>query len=42
MPTNAEIINQRLSLRKPLKEALDILVALSDQLELKKEVDGLL
>ncbi len=39
MPTNAEIINQRLSLRKPLKEALDILVALSDKLELKKEVD---
>ena len=39
MPTNAEMINQRLSLRKPLKEALDILVALSDKLELKKEVD---
>jgi len=35
----AENIKQRLSLRKPLQEALDILVQLSDELELNKEVD---
>lgn len=35
----AENIKQRLSLRQPLKEALDILVHLSGELELKKEVD---
>lgn len=35
----AENIKQRLSLRKPLQEALDILTQLSDELELKKEVD---
>lgn len=35
----AENIKQRLSLRQPLKEALDILVQLSDELELEKEVD---
>lgn len=35
----AENIKQRLSLRKPLQEALDILVHLSGELELKKEVD---
>ena len=34
-----ENIKQRLSLREPLKEALDILTHLSTQLELKKEVD---
>ena len=35
----ADNIKQRLSLREPLKEALDILAHLSDVLELKKEVD---
>jgi type III restriction enzyme len=35
----AENIKQRLSLRKPLQEALDILTHLSEKLELKKEVD---
>jgi len=35
----AENIKQRLSLRKPLQEALDILVHLSGELELSKEVD---
>lgn len=35
----AENIKQRLSLRQPLKEALDILVHLSGELELSKEVD---
>lgn len=35
----AEYIKQRLSLRKPLQEALDILVQLSEELELTKEVD---
>lgn len=35
----AENIKQRLSLRQPLKEALDILVQLSDELELEKNVD---
>lgn len=35
----AENIKQRLSLRKPLQEALDILTHLSENLELKKEVD---
>lgn len=35
----AENIKQRLSLRIPLKEALDILTHLSAELELKKEVD---
>ena len=35
----AENIKQRLSLRKPLQEALDILTQLADEFELKKEVD---
>jgi type III restriction enzyme len=35
----AENIKQRLSLREPLKEALDILTQLAAALELKKEVD---
>jgi type III restriction enzyme len=35
----AENIKQRLSLRKPLQEALDILTQLTDELELNKEVD---
>lgn len=35
----AENIKQRLSLRKPLQEALDILTQLATELELKKEVD---
>ena len=35
----AENIKQRLSLRKPLQEALDILTILACDLELKKEVD---
>ena len=35
----AENIKQRLSLRIPLKEALDILTHLSEELELKKDVD---
>ena len=35
----AENIKQRLSLRQPLQEALDILVHLSGELELKKDVD---
>lgn len=35
----AENIKQRLSLRLPLQEAFDILVDLSDKLELNKEVD---
>ena len=35
----AENIKQRLSLRKPLQEALDILTLLSEVLELSKEVD---
>ena len=38
MSAKANYIKQRLSLREPLKEALDILVQLSDKLELKKEV----
>lgn len=39
MNLTAENIKQRLSLRQPLKESLDILVNLSDVLELEKEVD---
>jgi type III restriction enzyme len=39
MSTQANYIKQRLSLRQPLREALDILVHLSDELELSKEVD---
>lgn len=35
----AENIKQRLSLRKPLQEALDILTQLTAELELKKQVD---
>ena len=35
----AENIKQRLSLRKPLQEALDILTQLAGELELKKDVD---
>jgi len=39
MNPTSENIRQRLSLRKPLKEALDILTILASELELKKEVD---
>lgn len=39
MNRNTENIKQRLSLRKPLQDALDILADLSDKLELQKEVD---
>lgn len=39
MKEKAEYIKQRLSLRKPLQEALDILTELADKLELKKDVD---
>ena len=39
MSTQANYIKQRLSLRQPLREALDILVHLSEELELSKEVD---
>lgn len=39
MNSLAENVKQRLSLRKPLQEALDILVELSDKLELSKSVD---
>jgi len=35
----AENIKQRLSLRKPLQDALDILTQLSEELEMEKEVD---
>jgi type III restriction enzyme len=35
----SENIKQRLSLRKPLQEALDILTELADKFEFKKEVD---
>jgi len=35
----AEYIKQRLSLRKPLQESLDILVTLADELPLDKEAD---
>ncbi|PIQ21310.1 MAG: restriction endonuclease subunit R [Cytophagales bacterium CG18_big_fil_WC_8_21_14_2_50_42_9] len=39
MNAKATNIKQRLSLRQPLQEALDILVTLAEKLELKKEVD---
>lgn len=39
MNQTAENIKQRLSLRKPLQEALDILTQLAGELELNKEVD---
>ncbi len=39
MNDKAEYIKQRLSLRKPLQEALDILTQLAEELELKKGVD---
>jgi type III restriction enzyme len=39
MNQTAENIKQRLSLRKPLQEALDILTHLAGELELNKEVD---
>lgn len=39
MSQKANYIKQRLSLREPLKEALDVLVELADRLELKKEVN---
>jgi len=39
MNTKANYIKQRLSLRQPLREALDIVAQLADELELKKEVD---
>jgi hypothetical protein len=35
----AENIKQRLSLRKPLQKALDILTHLSEELELSKKID---
>ena len=39
MDKNSQYIKQRLSLREPLKESLDIVARLSKDLELKKEVD---
>ncbi len=39
MSTTANSIKQRLSLREPLQEALDVVARLSDELELTKEVD---
>lgn len=39
MNNTANYIKQRLSLREPLRESLDIVAQLSDKLELKKEVD---
>ena len=39
MNTKANYIKQRLSLRDPLKESLDVLVQLADKLELQKDVD---
>jgi len=39
MNSKANYIKQRLSLRQPLKESLDVLVQLADELELKKEAD---
>ncbi len=39
MDHKAENIKQRLSLRKPLQEALDILTEVAEMLELKKEVN---
>jgi len=39
MDTQANYIKQRLSLRDPLKESLDILADLTKSLELKKDVD---
>lgn len=39
MNTKANYIKQRLSLRDPLREALDIVATLGEELELKKEVD---
>ena len=39
MSTTANNIKQRLSLREPLQDSLDIIAQLSTELELKKEVD---
>jgi type III restriction enzyme len=39
MNNKANYIKQRLSLRQPLREALDIVAHLGEELELKKEVD---
>jgi type III restriction enzyme len=39
MNAKANYIKQRLSLRDPLRDALDIVASLSEELELKKEVD---
>ena len=39
MNTIANNIKQRLSLREPLQDALDIVAKLADELEMKKEVD---
>ena len=39
MNTIANYIKQRLSLREPLQDALDIVAKLADELEMKKEVD---
>ncbi|MEQ8628293.1 DEAD/DEAH box helicase family protein [Ekhidna sp.] len=39
MNQKANYIKQRLSLREPLKESLDIVVQLCDELELKKDID---
>ena len=39
MNTNANYIKQRLSLREPLQDSLDIVAKLADELKLTKEVD---
>ena len=39
MNAKANYIKQRLSLRQPLKEALDVVVQMGDKLELKKDVN---
>ena len=39
MNIKANYIKQRLSLRQPLREALDIVTQLGDELELKKDVN---
>ncbi len=39
MNPTAENIKQRLSLRKPLQESLDILAHLAEELKLEKEAD---
>ena len=39
MSNKANYIKQRLSLREPLKESLDVVVQLANVLELKKDID---